>query len=116
MAARIEPFEGFATFAQPLGALTAATLLPALIPRRHRAVRSAIAAAATGALALEGGLVHTPVSDALARRPSQNVVAEIEPNGREERTLCLICHLDTSRGGLLFHPAFVRHLTNWLLL
>jgi len=81
-----------------------------------RALRACVAAAATGALALEGGLVRTPVSDLLARRPSQNLVAEIEPRGKALRTLCLVCHLDSSRGGLMFHPAFVPHLTRWLLL
>ena len=115
VAARIEPFRGFSTFGLPIGGITAAALLPGVLPRRRRALRSAIAAGATGLLALEGGLVRTPLSDALSRRPSRNLVAEIAPSGEVRRTLCLVCHLDSSRGGLMFHPRFVPHLTRWLL-
>ena len=113
---RLEPFHGFSSFGYPFGAMIALALAPALLRRRRRALRATLAASATAALAIEGGLVRTPISDALARRPSQNLVAEIEPRGEAKRTLCLMCHLDTSRGGLMFHPAFVPHLTNWLLL
>ena len=63
---------------------------------------------------MEGGLTHTPLSDALSRRPSQNLVATIEPAGKPTRTVCLVCHLDTSRSGLLFHPALVAYLNPWL--
>ncbi len=112
---RLEPFQGFSSFGYPFGAMIALALAPALVPSRRRALRAALAASATAALAIEGGLVRTPVSDAIARRPSQNLVAEIEPRGETKRTVCLMCHLDTSRGGLMFHPAFVPHLTNWLL-
>ena len=114
--ARIEPFRGFSTFGLPIGAITATALVPGLLRRRQRALRGAIAATATAMLALEGGLVRTPVSGAMSRRPSRNVVAEIAPTGEARRTLCLVCHLDSSRGGLLFHPRFVPHLTPWLLL
>ena len=113
---RLEPFHGLSSFGYPFGAMIALALAPALLPTRRRALRAGVAACATAALAIEGGLVHTPISDALSRRPSQNLVAEIEPRGETRRTVCLLCHLDTSRGGLMFHPAFVPHLTNWLLL
>jgi hypothetical protein len=65
-------------------------------------------------LATEGSLRWMPLSDAVSRRPSQNVVATIEPAGAAERTLCLIGHLDSSRSGLLFHPRLVRWLTPWI--
>lgn len=113
---RLEPFRGFSSFGFPFGVMIALALAPALLRRRRRSLRAALAASATAALAMEGGLVRTPISDALARRPSQNLVAEIESRGDTRRTVCLMCHLDTSRGGLMFHPAFVPHLTNWLLL
>ncbi|HSJ18027.1 MAG TPA: M28 family peptidase, partial [Solirubrobacterales bacterium] len=58
----------------------------------------------------EGGLVHTPLSTALSRRRSRNVVATIEPAEAPARTLCLSCHLDTSRSGLMFQPGVVEHL------
>ena len=91
--ARIEPFDGYSSFGWPYGAIAALSVGPAPLP--------AIAAAL---LALEGGLTHTPLSDALSRWPSSNVVASVEPRGPAERTLCLVAHLDTSRSGLLFDP------------
>jgi len=62
----------------------------------------------------EGGLRWTPLSNALSRRPSQNVTATIEPTGEAKRTLCLVGHLDTSRSGLMFHPRVVRWLVPWI--
>jgi len=91
--AAIEPFDGYSSFAWPYGVITALALAPAPLPML-----------ALGLLAAEGGLIWTPVSDALARAPSRNVVATIEPAGPPERTLCLMAHLDTSRSGLLFDP------------
>lgn len=111
---RLEEFAGFATFGATFGVILALALAPAALPRRRRLLRGVLAAGAAAALAAEGGLVRTPISDLLARHPSQNLVAEIEPRETPERTVCLLCHLDTSRGGLLFHPAFVPHLTAWL--
>ena len=113
--AELEPFRGYSTFAAPFGAIFAAALAPALLPPRLRRSRSALALAALAALASEGGLLRTPLSDALSRRPSQNLVATIEPRGAPRRTVALVCHVDSSRSGLLFHPAFVRHLNRWLL-
>ena len=91
--ARIEPFEGYTSFAWPYGTLGALSLAPAPLP--------AIAAVL---MALEGGLTYTPLSDAFSHRPSANVVGFVEPREPAERTLCLVAHLDTSRSGLLFHP------------
>ena len=65
-------------------------------------------------LVTEGSLTRTPLSDALSRHSSQNVVAAIEPRGETLRTVCLMCHLDTSRSGLMFDPRFVRFLNPWL--
>ncbi len=113
---RLERFDGYSTFAAPYAAGAAAALAPALLPRRARVSRAALAAAAAAALASEGGLVHTPLSGALSRRPSQNLVATIEPAGEPRRTVCLLCHLDTSRSGLLFDPRFLPYLTRWLQL
>jgi hypothetical protein len=107
--AELEDFVGYSTFAVPFAVVEALGLAAAL-PRRRPLLRTALGAAAVSILATEGGLVHTPLSDALSRRPSQNVVATIEPRGAAERTLCLVCHLDTSRSGLMFHPRTVRFL------
>jgi Peptidase family M28 len=112
--ARLERFRGYATFAAPIGAGLALALAPALLPPDRRALRSLLAVGSAVALNGEGSLVRTPLSDLLSRRPSQNVVAEIEPEGEVKRTLCLMCHLDTSRSGLLFHPRTVRFLNPFL--
>lgn len=108
--ARIEPFASYASFAYPVGAISALALAPALLPRRWRALRAALGLGAAGLLLAEGGLRRTPLSDALATRESRNVVATVEPRGEARRTLCLVAHSDTSRSGLVFHPALGPYL------
>jgi hypothetical protein len=115
LGARLEPFRGYSTFAAPYGVIYALALAPLVVPRRHRLLRGLLAGGAAAGLISEGGLVRTPLSVGLSRRPSQNLVATIEPAGEAMRTMCLVCHLDTSRSGWLFHPAFVGHLNRWLL-
>jgi Peptidase family M28 len=85
-----------------------------LLPRRWALVRSVLAGGALAGLVSEGGLIHTPLSDALARGQSQNLVGTIEPSQEPRRTVCLVCHLDTSRSGLLFHPNLVQYLNRGL--
>jgi hypothetical protein len=114
--ARVEPIEGYSSFFAPYAPILAAALAPALLPRRRRLARGALALAAAAGLVTEGGLVWTPLSDALSRRPSHNVIAEIEPRSPARRTLCLVCHLDTSRSGLMFDPALAPFLTRWISL
>ncbi len=106
IAARLEDFDGYDSFARPYGAIAALAVAPALLPRAAAGARWGLGAAAAALLAAEGGLVHTPLSDALARSPSVNVAATVEPRGRATRTLCLLAHLDSSRSGLLFDPRF----------
>ena len=108
--ARTEPFPSYASFAYPYGAVAALALVPALLPNRWRALRAAIGVGAAGLLAAEGELRRTPMSDAVARSQSRNVVAAVEPRGEPARTLCLIAHSDTSRSGLMFHPALGPYL------
>jgi Peptidase family M28 len=108
--ARLESFQGFSTFAAPLAVILGLALAPALLPARRRRPRSLLALAAAAGLVSEGGLVRTPLSTLLSRQPSQNVVAEIEPEEPPRRTVCLVCHLDSSRSGLIFHPRLVRFL------
>jgi hypothetical protein len=103
-AARIEPFAGFDSFAWSSGSVGAMAFAADRLPRRAGMLRAVAGAVPAALIALESGLVHTPLSDRLARRPSRNVVATIDPRGRAERTVCLMAHLDTSRSGVLFHP------------
>ena len=112
--AELERFEGYASFFQPYAAILGAATLPALIPRRARMLRTLIAAGAALGLVTEGGFTHTPLSRALSRRPSVNLLATLEPTAQPRRTVCLVGHFDTSRSGLLFHPRAVRHLTRWI--
>lgn len=112
--ADVEAFAAYPTFAWPYGALLGASLLAGLMPRSRRAPRAALSLAAALGVALEGGLRVTPLSAAMARRTSQNVVATVEPGSVASRTVCLVGHLDTSRSGLMFHPNFVGHLNRWI--
>lgn len=114
VAARIEPFMGYASFGYPFGVVLGLGLAPAALSPARRRLRSALALASGLGLALEGDLRVTPISRLLSRAPSGNVVAEIEPSGSVERTLCISAHLDTSRSGLMFHPDLVRSLGAWI--
>ena len=114
--ARLEPFKAYSTFGLPFGLVTALAIAPEALPARSRPARSALALVAAAALAMEGSLKHTPLSDALSRQRSQNLVATIEPDGRVERTLCLMAHIDSSRSGLIFHPRVVGLLGRWITL
>ncbi len=114
--AHLEDFAGYSSFGLPFGLIMAAAIAPALIPRRRWKLRSALALLAGAGLASEGSLARTPLSAALSRRRSQNVVATIEPHGELRRTLCLMAHLDTSRSGLIFHPRLVGLLGRWITL
>ncbi|HSR26719.1 MAG TPA: M28 family peptidase, partial [Candidatus Eisenbacteria bacterium] len=62
----------------------------------------------------EDGLVRRPLSRLLALRASRNVVASVEPRGDVRRTVCLVCHLDSSRSGLMFHRRFLPFLHAWI--
>jgi Peptidase family M28 len=112
--ARIEEFDGYATFALPYGLLIAASLGAGFMQRsRRRRLRRAGDALAWGSVvcaALEGDLRRTPLSDALARRRSVNVVGRVPAVGPVRQRVCLVGHLDTSRSGLIFHPALARYL------
>jgi hypothetical protein len=111
VAAALEPFRGYSSFFAPYAVILGAAVAPAFLPRRRAALRGALAGTAAALLFAEGGLVRTPLSALLSRHPSHNVVAVIEPAGPAARTVCLSCHLDTSRSGLMFRPGVVEHLS-----
>ncbi len=112
--ARLEEFRGYASFSAPFATLMGLAIAPSLLPPRNRLLRSALALLSGIGLLSEGSLRITPLSRAMSRRPSQNVVAEIEPAGEAERTLCILAHLDSSRSGLIFHPRLVGYLGRWI--
>jgi hypothetical protein len=111
-----QEFQGFSTFAEPLGAIIAPALAASLVARRYRSLRAALALASAALLGAENDFRRMPISNLLRRHRSQNVVATIEPRSEARRTVCLVSHLDTSRSGFLFHPRFVRFLNPWLRL
>jgi acetylornithine deacetylase/succinyl-diaminopimelate desuccinylase-like protein len=108
------PFGAYSTFAEPYGAALAVALLGLPALKRRPLVASAFAAAGAALTSAEDGLVRRPLSRALARHPSHNVVATIEPRGEAQRTVCLVCHLDSSRSGLMFHRRFLPFLHAWI--
>ena len=112
--ARVEEFDGYTTFALPYGILFAAWLAGGALQRssgrRRRRGGDLIAAAALATAALEGDLRRTPLSDALSRWRSANLVAHVPARGPARRRVCLVGHLDSTRSGLIFHPKVVRRL------
>jgi hypothetical protein len=107
-------FLGYPTFALPYGAALALGVSGLPLARRRPWVAAALAAAGAALTSAEDGLVTRPLTRAMARRPSQNVIATIEPRGAAERTACLVCHLDSSRSGLLFDRRFLPYLHAWI--
>jgi hypothetical protein len=112
--ARVEEFDGYPTFALPYGILFAASLGGGILQRSSRRGPrrggDLIAAAAVAVAALEGDLRWTPLSDALSRRRSANVVARVPAGGPARQRVCLVGHHDSTRSGLIFHPKVVRRL------
>jgi acetylornithine deacetylase/succinyl-diaminopimelate desuccinylase-like protein len=116
--ARTDEFAGYSTFAKPYALLFGASLAGGVLQRSHRraARRAGTALALAGAVAgtLESDLRWTPVSDALSREPSVNVLGHVPAAGPTRRRVCLVGHLDASRSGAMFHPAVVIHLAKLL--
>ncbi len=108
-----ETFRGYSTFAAPFAVVLGLAAAPVLMGRR-RLARIASSWLAAAGLVSEGSLLRAPLTKALSRRPSRNVVAAIEPSGEARRTLCLVAHMDTSRSGLIFDPRFVGWMTRWI--
>jgi Peptidase family M28 len=106
----LQHFRGYSSFAHPYAAILSAVLAGGLVQRRGHAIGSALTTSALAALALEGDLRFTPVSNLLSRRPSVNVVASIPAHGDERARVCLCGHLDSTRSGLIFHPAVQKQL------
>ena len=109
-----EEFRGYSTFATPFALILGLAVAPVLVPLRRRLIRVAMAMGAVAGLATEGSLLTAPITAALSRRTSSNVVATIEPTRPVRRTLCLMAHMDTSRSGLIFHPRVVSQMTRWI--
>ena len=115
--ARTESFRGYASLGYPYGLIFATALSGGLLQcKRHRLRRLGDLLTASSALAgaVEGDLRWTPLSDAMSRRTSVNVVAHVRAAAEPRQRVCLGAHIDTTRSGLIFHPAIVRHLARLL--
>ena len=110
----MRPFRAHPTFALQYGTALAIALLGAPISRRRPIEASAAALAGAALTSAEDGLVHRPLTRLFARRESHNLIATIDPTGKANRTVCLVCHLDTSRSGLMFHHRFLPMLHGWI--
>ncbi len=107
-------FAAYPTFALPYGAALGVALAGLPFARRRPLISAALAAGGAALTSAEDGLVQRPLSRALARRSSRNLVTTIEPRGVPRRTVCLVCHLDSSRSGLMFHRRFLSFLHGWI--
>ena len=114
--AGLEPFDGYASFGQPYGVIMSTALAGGLLQQRGRRMGDLLAAGSLLTAALEGELRFTPLSDALARRPSVNVLGRVPAAGERRRTVCLVGHLDTTRSGLIFHSRAAPRLRTLLML
>lgn len=112
----VEPrtFLGYPTFALPYGAALGMALAGLPLARRRPLIAAALAAGGSALTSAEDGLVRRPLTRLLARRQSRNLVATIEPRDQARRTVCLVCHLDSSRSGLMFHRRFLPVLHGWI--
>jgi Peptidase family M28 len=108
------PFDAYSSFAEPYGASLGVALLGIPLARRRPLLAAALAAGGAALTSAEDGLISRPLTRALARHPSRNLVATIEPAGEATRTVCLVCHLDSSRSGLMFHKRFLPYLHAWI--
>jgi hypothetical protein len=104
----LEPFRGPATFAWAQAIPSALALAGST--RRAGARDRALGLLAAALAAAEGDPRLQPLTRALGRGESANLVASVEPQAAARRTVCLVSHLDSSRSGWLFHPALAPHL------
>ena len=107
---RLEEFQSVESFGLPQGVILGTALLAGVMPARWRLLRSTTAAKAAILGALDANFSRWGPSRLLASKASTNLVAEIPAAGEERRTVCLVGHLDSSRSGLMFHPAVTPHL------
>lgn len=108
---RIEPFPGLRSFGQIYLPVTAGMLASALLASRrrpHRLTGAALGGASMAAFLGEQTKRNRLVTQRLANRPSQNVVAVLPASGSMRRRLVLVAHIDSSRSGIAFHPKLAK--------
>lgn len=98
-----EEFPAYRSFGMLYLPLFALSLLSGL--GRRRRWKSLLAGLAALIGIWEGDFRSWGGLTKLLPRRSGNVSAVIEPTTDARRTVCLVCHLDSSRSGLMFHSA-----------
>ncbi len=111
---RLQEFRGLPSGGPVYGAIFATALLGGLMARRRPLLGAALAGKALVLAGLEADLRWTPVSDLLARGQSANVVASVPAKHEAIERICLVGHMDSTRSGLVFHPAVIGHLEKLL--
>lgn len=105
---RIEEFPGYRSFGRLYLPIFGLALLSRWARRLPTRLFAGLAAAAIGWW--EGEYRSWGRFAGLFPGRSRNVEATIESSGDVERTICLVCHLDSSRSGLMFHPSIAAWL------
>lgn len=72
---------------------------------RRGSIRYAVGAVAALLGLADSRFTRFGASSLTKWRRSRNLCSVVEPSGTAERTVCLVSHLDSSRSGLMFHPA-----------
>lgn len=108
--AGLSGFSSRSSFGSFYGPLLAVAAMAGLVPRRRRALRTALSTGAVVAGIREDHFGGRSIASRIFKRNSQNLVSTIEPGGPVQRTLCLVSHLDSSRSGWMFHPSVTPHL------
>lgn len=103
---RVEEFPSYRSF----GHLYAAIFLLSLLATGRSRLGKFAGLVAVALGFREGRFSSTRALRSLFPRRSRNVWTTIEPSGRLDRTVCLVSHLDSSRSGLMFHPAMRPYL------
>ena len=80
------------------------------IPRRRRLLRALLALSVAIGASLEGEMRRSRRVRCSAAARARTWSPRSRRSGGEERTLCLLSHLDSSRSGLMFDPRVTPHL------
>ncbi len=112
----VQRFRGMASGGPVYAAIFATALAGGLLRSRRPFLGRLLGAKALALAAAEADLRWTPVSNLFARSLSGNVVATVAAKAEERQRICLVGHVDTTRSGLVFHPAVIGQLEKLLAL
>ena len=105
-----EWFPSTRSFGPGYGLIFGVSLAGAALARRRPALSSALSVCAAATALAESRFSSRSPLKSLRRARSSNVFCAIEPEGEPTATVCLVSHMDSSRSGLMFHPAVTSYL------